>query len=61
MLLNRKGKAKPPWMNSPCKLQAPRVPHKPSRVLAQTLMKCALFSSSKLAPSFSSSQVSSEE
>jgi hypothetical protein len=30
-----------PWMNSPCKLQAPRVSLKPSRVLAQTPMKCA--------------------
>jgi hypothetical protein len=28
--------AKAPWMNSPCKLQAPRVSLKPSRVLAQT-------------------------
>jgi hypothetical protein len=38
---DKKGKAKAPWMNSPCKLQAPRVSLKPSRVLAQTLMKCA--------------------
>ena len=35
-LKNRKGRAKLPWMNSPCKLQAQRVPLKPSRVLAQT-------------------------
>jgi hypothetical protein len=37
---DKKRKAKAPWMNSPCKLQAPRVSLKPSRVLAQTLMKC---------------------
>jgi hypothetical protein len=40
MLLTTR-EAKAPWMNSPCKLQAPRVSLKPSRVLAQTLMKCA--------------------
>jgi hypothetical protein len=40
MLQNRNRRAKLPWMPSPCKLQALRVPLKPSRVLAQTLMKC---------------------
>jgi hypothetical protein len=60
-LLNRKGRAKPPWMNSPCKLQAQRVPLKPSRVLAQTLMKCKPSPPQDGAPFFSSSQVSSEE
>ena len=99
-------KAKPPWITSPCKLQAtkslssssqgfysnPHEVHPPpckcswtrkdgygsmdeltmqapsSKSFSQTLkgfgsnpMKCALFSSSKFAPSFSSSQVSSEE